>query len=280
MNEPKKKNGDHAKAVAVKSENGAVAVQDYSQYAGQGFESHTREDYAVPFLGVLQSNSPMVETNATARPGMLLNTVTQDTYDGKAGIIFIPADTQHVVVEWKPRDQGGGFVMIHQLDSDLIKKVKAEQEFGKWKTVKGDLKSNDLIETFYVYGIFVGPGGAAEQMIFAFTSTKIKVYKRWMTKARTVQLALPDGKRINPPLFAHKYRVTSISEKNAKGTFFNFNVDFDEGSADKARLATDDPLFQSAVAFYELIKAGNIKAAYDTQTEAGTDPDEPEIPFK
>lgn len=267
-------------AVVTKVENAPPAVYDYSKYAGQGFESHTRDDYAVPFLGVLQSNSPMVESS-TARPGMLVNTVTQETYDGKAGVIFVPADTQHVVVEWKPRNQGGGFVALHQLDSELIKKVKGEQEFGKWKTIKGDEKSNDLIETFYVYGIFIGPNGTPEQMIFAFSSTKIKVYKRWMTKARTVQVALPDGRRINPPLFAHKYKVTSVAEKNAKGSFYNFNIDFDENNAEAARLSTTDPVFQSAVSFYELIKSGNIKAAYDSQTEAGTDPaEEAEIPFK
>lgn len=255
-----------------------VMAQDYSQYAGQGFESHTREDYAVPFLGVLQSNSPLVETS-TARPGMLVNTVTQETYDNKKGIVFIPAATQHGMVEWKPRNLGGGFVSMHQLNSDIVQKAKAEQEFGKYKTVKGDPNSNDLIETFYVYGIFLNEQGSAEQMIIAFSSTKIKVYKRWMTKARTIQSTLPDGRRINPPLFAHKYRITSVAEKNAKGSFFNLTVDFEEGSAEKARLAPSDALFQSAAAFYELIKSGNIKAAYDTQTQAGAEPEEAEIPF-
>jgi hypothetical protein len=240
---------------------------DYSAYAGQGFESHTRDDYAVPFLGVLQSNSPLCETAATARPGMLVNTVTQDIYDGKTGIYFIPAHTDHVVVEWKPRNLGGGFVAIHQLNSELIGKVKAEQEFGKWKTIKGDEKSNDLIETFYVYGIHVNEHGAAEQMIMSFSSTKIKTYKRWMTKARTVQVALPDGRRINPPLFAHKYKVTTVAEKNAKGSFFNFNIDFDGSAAEKCRLPTTDPLFLAAVAFSDLIREGSVKAAHDTQTQ-------------
>ena len=58
-----------------------AAGQDYSQYAGQGFEDHTRDDYAVPFLGVLQSNSPQIETLPSARPGMLFNTVTNELYD-------------------------------------------------------------------------------------------------------------------------------------------------------------------------------------------------------
>lgn len=267
--------------VVKKDEGTSVAVHDYSQYAGQGFESHTREDYAVPFLGILQSNSPQVETNASARAGMLVNTVTKDTYDGKEGLVFIPALTQHNVIEWKPRTLGGGFVAIHELDSDFIKKVKEEQEFGKWKSVKGNENSNDLNETFNVYGILLKGDGSSEQMIISFGSTKIKIYKRWMTRARTIQLALPDGRRINPPLFAHKYRITTVSEKNSKGSFFNFNIEFDGGNAEKARLGTSDALFQDAVSFADLIKSGSIKVAYDTQAEAaGTEPaEEAEIPF-
>lgn len=257
----------------------AAAAFDYSQYAGQGFESHTSDDYARPFLGVLQSNSPLVENNADARPGMLVNTVTQQLYDGKKGIIFIPVDTVHNVLEWKPRDAGGGFVAAHLLESELVQKAKLEQEFGKWKTVKGDAKSNDLIETFSVFGIFVDEQGSAEQMVISFSSTKIKNYKRWMTKARTVQIPMADGRRINPPLFAHKYRITTVGEKNTKGSFFNFNIDFDGGSAEKCRLATNSSLFQTAVSFFELLKEGGIKAAYDTQSSAG-EAEEAEVPFK
>lgn len=278
----KNKSIEESKSVTIVG-GGAIAPTqefDYSAYAGQGFESHTRDDYAVPFLGVLQSNSPTVETDATARPGMLLNTVTQEKYEGKTGVIFIPVETKHSVIEWKPRDQGGGYVAEHSMDSGLVQKVKEEQEFGKYKTVKGDPKSNDLIESFTVYGIFVGSSGATEQMIITFASTKIKTYKRWMTKARTVQVALSDGRRINPPLFAHRYRITSIQEKNSKGSFYNFNIEFEGGSAEVARLATNDPLFQMGVAFFDLLKNGNIKAAYESQTSSVANAVEDEdIPF-
>jgi hypothetical protein len=274
--EPKTQNNDDNQKTAIVSH-----TDDYSQYANLGFESHTQDDYATPFLGVLQSNSPLVETNAEARPGMLLNTVTKELYDPKKGIIFIPVNTQHLVVEWKPRLQGAGFVATHELNSEFINKVKTEQEFGKWKMVKGDIQSNDLIETFYVYGIIVPENSAPEQMVIAFSSTKIKKYKSWMTKARTVQIVQPDGRRINPPLFAHKYRITTVSEKNAKGAFFNFNIDFDGADASKCRLTVADPLFQQAVGFFELLKEGKVKTANESQSEVGADPvTEEEIPFE
>lgn len=262
-------NGKAKKNEVVEQKGGAVAAYDYGQYAGQGFEAHTSEDYATPFLGLLQSNSPICETLAGAKAGKMMNTVTQDIYDGEEGIVFIPATTDHMFVEWVPRNLGGGFVSIHGLDSDIVKKAKAEQEFGKYKMVKGDLKSNDLIETFYVYGIRVNESGGPEPMIIAFSSTKIKVYKRWMSKARTIQIALPSGQRISPPLFAHKYRMTTIQEKNADGSFYNFQVGFDGEKAENCRLETTDPLFLAAVAFAEQMKSGKVKAAYDSQNQTG-----------
>lgn len=255
------------------------AISDYSQYAGQGFEQHDSGDYAVPFLGVLQTNSPLVETVAGARPGMLFNTVTNQLYDLKKGIAFIPAHTEHVFVEWTPRDLGGGFVAIHQLGSDIVQKAKAEQEFGKYKMVPGNPKSNDLIETYYIYGILVNPDGTSEQLIIAFTSTKNKVYKQWMTKARTIQIPLPDGRRITAPLFAHRYRITSIGQKNAKGSFYNFQVAYDGVDAVSCRLSPNNPLFLEAVAFRDFAQGGKVKAAHDSQKPMEDDT-EVETPFK
>jgi hypothetical protein len=221
----------------------------------------------------------LLQDHSTAKAGMLLNTVTKEVFDGKKGITFIPACTQHVVVEWKP--ERGGFVAIHQLDSAFINDVRETQEFGKWKSIKGDPKSNDLIDTSYVYGISVKEDGSTEQMIVAFTSSKIKVYKRWVTKARTIQIATPSGARINPPLFAHRYRITTTTEKNAKGSFFNFDIGFDGIDAASCRLKTTDPLFQEAYSFADLIKSGNVKAAHDSAVEAGTDTTDidQDIPF-
>ncbi len=265
---------DKKKQAVVETKNNAIVnASEYAQYAGQGFENHTKDDYAVPFLGLLQTNSPLCTTHATARAGMLVNTVTQDVYDGQKGIVFIPSATQHTVIEWKP--DRGGFVAMHDMGSELVQKVREEQEFGKWKTQTG----NDLTETFSVYGICVHEDGTSEQMIISFSSTKIKTYKRWMAKARTIQIPLPDGKRINPPLFAHKYRITSLLEKNAKGSFFNFSIGFDGEDAASCRLAPSSDLFQEAYAFAERIRSGEVKAAHDSQTGVGAEPADGDIPF-
>ncbi len=132
-----------------------VAADDYSAYAGMGFENMDRSDFAVPFLGVIQPVSPIINTNAEARPGMLINTVSSKLYDGKKGVVIIPVSSKHTMIEWKDRDAGGGYVGEYELGDPFIEKVKNEQEFGKYKKVKGEPLSNDLIDTYTLYCILV-----------------------------------------------------------------------------------------------------------------------------
>lgn len=256
--------------VAVKEQNTAMAEYGaYADYAGAGFENQTSDDYSIPFLQILQALSPQLQENDSLRQGMILNTVTGEVWDGKKGIAFVPATTQHVYVEWKPRDAGGGFVGIHEVNSDLVNHAKAaSSEYGKYNTPDG----NELIETFYVYGIALDDDGNASEAVLAFSSTKIKKYKGWMTKAKTIQIPLPDGRRIPAPLFAHRYRLKTVSEKNNKGQFFNWDaIAFDGANAQEARLLPDDPLFQSAVNIKSMIEQGKARAAYESQAPGSAD---------
>jgi hypothetical protein len=256
--------------VAVKDQNTAMAEYGaYADYAGAGFENQTSDDYSIPFLQILQALSPQIQENDALRQGMILNTVTGECWDGKKGIAFVPATTQHVYVEWKPRDAGGGFVGIHEVNSELVNHAKAaSSEYGKYNTPDG----NELIETFYVYGIALDDDGNASEAVLAFSSTKIKKYKGWMTKAKTIQIPLPDGRRIPAPLFAHRYRLKTVSEKNNKGQFFNWDaIVFDGTNAQEARLLPDDPLFQSAVNIKNLIEQGKARAAYESQAPGSSD---------
>lgn len=256
--------------VAVKEQNTAMAEYGaYADYAGAGFENQTSDDYSIPFLQILQALSPQLQENDSLRQGMILNTVTGEVWDGKKGIAFVPATTQHVYVEWKPRDAGGGFVGIHEVNSDLVNHAKAASaEYGKYSTPDG----NELIETFYVYGIALDDDGNASEAVLAFSSTKIKKYKGWMTKAKTIQIPLPDGRRIPAPLFAHRYRLKTVSEKNNKGQFFNWDaIAFDGKNAQQARLLPDDPLFQSAVNIKSMIEQGKARAAYESQAPGSAD---------
>ena len=92
--------------LAKKEEAGALALPggyNYGDDAGSGWENTGTEDFTIPFLAILQSMSPQVqETEAEfiegAKAGMLINTATQELYDGKEGVELVPCYTQHLFV--------------------------------------------------------------------------------------------------------------------------------------------------------------------------------------
>ena len=250
----------------AKKENTELALTGYEDYAGAGFENQDSSDYTIPFINILQALSPQIQDDesGTFKQGMIFNTVTGEIVDSKVGIVFVPATTQHSYVEFKPRDAGGGFVGIHEVNSELVQACVSTQDFGDYKTPEG----NELIETYYTYGICIDESGNSCEAVIAFAGAKIKKYKAWMTKAKTVQIQLSDGRRIPAPLFAHKYRLKTVLESNPKGKFYNWDISFDGATAVEARLSPEDPVFQAAASVRELIAQGEARAAYESQVPA------------
>ena len=69
----------------------AFGVADFEADAGAGMENVTADDLQIPFLSILQSNSPQLDESEGkyidgAKAGMILNTVTNEIFDGKIGL--------------------------------------------------------------------------------------------------------------------------------------------------------------------------------------------------
>jgi hypothetical protein len=265
-----------AKKTLAKKPAAGMAVYDYGEDAGAGFEGTSQADYAIPFLSVLQTNSPEVEKNNDrfiegAEAGMLFNTVSKELYDGDEGIVFVPCDRAHQFVEWKPRESGGGFVGVFSPDSDMVELAKKQSvEFGRLKTDEG----NDLIETFYMYGLllrdFEGQGGY-EFVMIPFASTKIKVYRQIMYRMRT---------QAGVPLFANRLQITSVPQKNNKGSFYNFKIEPAGEDVESSLLppvvdGEPNPIMLAAKEFREQVKSGIARAAYESDANSGEEGDEP-----
>jgi hypothetical protein len=76
--------------------------------AGEATENMGQDDYAMPFLALLQSGSPQVKkTDARyiedAEEGFFFNTVEKTVYDPTDGLTFVPCAYRRSFVEWKPR---------------------------------------------------------------------------------------------------------------------------------------------------------------------------------
>jgi hypothetical protein len=108
-------------------------VMDYGRDAGIGVESVGADELKIPILRILQGLSPQVKPPAAggiagATVGMIFNTATKEMWDvseASRQLLTIPVFRDHNVLEYIPRDLGGGFVAMHDAGYELLDLVRA-----------------------------------------------------------------------------------------------------------------------------------------------------------
>ena len=96
--------------VQKKENAGALATNLFEADANAGSQNMAQEDLALPFLKVLGQLSPEVNKRdgkhvEGAEPGMILNTVTNEIFDGDKGIDVLPVYYKRQLVEWQDRGE-------------------------------------------------------------------------------------------------------------------------------------------------------------------------------
>ena len=129
-----------------------------------GFDNlDVSRDIAIPYINILQSGSPQINPSKAehvegAKVGQFYNTVSQlvsDTID------VIPVLYQLRYVEWKPREQGGGFVEAHSADSGILSQTKRDGMTRKDVLPSG----NYIATTAYHYVMILGKDGSYSQAV-------------------------------------------------------------------------------------------------------------------
>ena len=91
------------------------------------------------------------------------------------------------------------------------------------------------------------------------------------------------GRKIRPPLFAHRVRIKTEKQKNNKGEFFNFDLEPANKNVKDSLLAADSELFALAKSCRDMVNSGAAKASHETQDRSAGQGGEPggdgEIPF-
>lgn len=244
---------------------GAVGLPNYGEeHVGGGYEGTGRGDFLVPFLLVLQSNSPQVDGSSPAKKikgaeaGMFHVSTNPRLFEGeKRGVVIVPCVTEHIFTEWLPRKEGGGFRGQHKPDSPVVAKARAAAGGTlKFKTEGG----NDLTETYNVYAILLDPDDEKTPLgsvLLSITGTKIKHYRGIMTRLKGAS----NGGKI--PLYANKVRVLSWQDKNTQGNFKN--VKFEAANGDDivaSLLQPDDPLLAVAKKLKDEVLKGTARVDY------------------
>ncbi len=287
----------------AKAKNTAVVTYDYGEYTHEGFEDTTINDLSIPFLNIVQTNSEILEqdTIPDLKAGDLWNSVTQEIM--KHPVILQPVHKEEVWVEWVPRAKDGGLVDRHAPDSELVKAILAKNNNSRippkdaegkrppFKNPNGN--GNDIVETYYIYCLIMDAVGCDVEgyCVLSFSSTKIRVQKDWMTAMFT--------QKGRPPMFANRAMVTTVRQKAAGGSFYNFNIGPMAATWRESLIIPDEAgmkMLKEAKEFREMILNGLAKpdfegASVEGGSESGTtkggaapkgpsaDSDSDDIPF-
>jgi hypothetical protein len=278
---------------AVSKREPAPAPSVYSGDAGLGLENVGADEQIIPFYRILQSNSPAVAGPvgriAGAEAGMIINTATQEIFEASQGVMFVPSVRDHNFAKFTPRDSGGGFKGLFPADDNIVADCRAradrlykegkrpqDSRFGRLPCGDGD----ELIETYYLFGHFIAEETPLPRRgVVAFASTQIKAYKGMVAKLLSMT-TLVNGRHVPFPLWAHRWRLTVVPQKNKKGDFWGWKVELWNQSSAASILEPKDALYLAGKDFYLEWRGGNVAADYKSsdaaeQAAAGEDPDAP-----
>ena len=268
-----KKSSTKGKLPAKQQQAGLPAGYDYGDKSGQGQEDIGPEDFILPFLRILQTNSPQVQKRNDkhingAEAGMFFNVSTSKLYPGEeGGFTFHLCHKLRAYAEFIPRDDGGGFVGQREVDDPVVVKLRQEQgKFGKLVTPNG----TELVETYYAYAVMVPENaeGEPEFGVFPFASTGITPFKQFLMQLNPLL-------RKGVPIYAPRARITSRFRKNKEGEFFVPNIVLDGAEPDDFLLGPDDPFLAVCAGLREDVVSGQAKVDFSKQSE----PEEGSPPF-
>lgn len=264
------------KAVATISEHEkAQLAKMAAEDAGTGFEEATRESYATPFLVVLQDLSPQVKSKMPgyikgAEPGMIFDTVSQKFYPN---VRVIPCHYSQAVIEWIPRDKGGGFVAAHSVTDGAKLLAQAVREKSKNVLPNG----HELQLTAQHFVLLLNEDGTATGALIAMKSTQLKYSRRWMTSMKAAPFIEVAGAMHAPAMFDYSYKLDSMEEANEDGSWWSWDItDRQRVVSDKSNFtATEAAIYRQAREFRGAMAAGRAKVDWEsaaTHDKTGTTP--------
>jgi len=241
--------------VATKKD-GAVAINMFEADADKGSQNMTQDDLALPFLKVLGQLSPEVNKRdgkyvEGAEPGMILNTVTNEIFDGAKGMNVIPVYYERKLVEWQDRGESKGApVAIHNAESDIMSQTTRDKSF------KDRLSNGNYIENTANHFVIV-LGESPSSALISMKATQLKISRKWNSVMMGIKLQGKNG-LFTPPTYSHIYNLKTVQMSNDKGTWFGWDVS-------KVGPIEDKSIYDSAKNFAEKVGKGAVQVKPETQ---------------
>ena len=238
--------------VTNKKEN-AVAAVNFEADAGQGLNM-TQEDLALPFLKVLGQLSPECNKRDAkhvegAEPGMIINTVTNEIYDGVKGIDVVPVHYKRQHIEWQDRGESQGApVKIYEAGDDLPSTTR--DKFNKDRLSNGNYLENTASHFVVILG------DSPTTALISMKATQLKVSRKWNSMMMGIKMQGKNG-LFTPPTYSHIYQLSTVQMSNDKGTWFGWDVS-------KVGPVTDKNLYDMAKTFAVSVGKGETEAKFNS----------------
>jgi len=182
---------------------------------------------------------------------MILNTVTNEIYDGAKGIDVLPAFYTRKLVEWQDRGESKGApVAIHEASSDIMSKTTRD------KSYKDRLPNGNYIEnTANHFVVLVGKSPTTA--LISMKATQLKISRKWNSMMMGLKLQGKNG-LFTPPTYSHIYKLKTVQMSNDKGTWFGWDVSTVGPVQDKA-------VYEIAKNFASSVSKGEVQAKHGTE---------------
>ena len=240
--------------VAKRDNTGPLATNVFEADAGQGVANIKQEDLALPFLKVLGQLSPEVNKRDAkhvegAQPGMIINTVTAELFDGEKGIQVLPVYYKRQYIEWQERGEGKGApVNIYNAGDDIPKT-------NRDKSNKDRLSNGNYLENTANHYIVI-LGNSPATALISMKATQLKISKKWNSMMLSLKMPGKNG-LFTPPTYSHIYKLKTVQMSNDKGTWFGWDVSQVGPIKDKA-------VYDIAKQFATRVSKGEIEAKHGT----------------
>ena len=249
--------------VQKKENAGALATNLFEADANAGSQNMAQEDLALPFLKVLGQLSPEVNKRdgkyvEGAEPGMILNTVTNEVFDGDKGIDVLPVYYKRQLVEWQDRGESKGApVAIHEASSDIMSKTTRD------KSYKDRLSNGNYIENTANHFVILLSKSPTTALI-SMKATQLKVSRKWNSMMMGLKMQGKNG-MFTPPTYSHIYKLKTVQQSNDKGTWFGWDVS-------RVGPISDPGIYKIAKDFGANVSKGDVKVKHGEQESKSDSP--------
>jgi hypothetical protein len=238
-----------------------ISTNLFEADAGQGLNM-TQEDLALPFLKVLGQLSPECNKRDAkhvegAEPGMIINTVTGEVYDGVKGIDVVPVHYKRQHIEWQDRGESQGApVKIYDAGDDLPSTTR--DKFNKDRLSNGNYLENTASHFVVILG------DSPTTALLSMKATQLKVSRKWNSMMMGLKMQGKNG-MFTPPTYSHIYKLKTVQQSNDKGTWFGWDVS-------RVGPISDPGIYKIAKDFGANVSKGDVKVKHGEQESKSDSP--------